>query len=214
MSSLSIFGIFNREPTPKPSNVNGLFVHPIDRPIVDNIFACSRVMPFIAGGACLAWYQNRPVDSDIDLYFQSKMNFESFRYDFEISTMFKEHYSYEVKATSENALTYGIADVKTNKNWTVQLIKKNYHNTLEAVLDEFDITVCKIGFDSKRVVMRSTFIRDEQYKLLKFDNVSPQSHKRMVKYMAYGYQPAHHTFEQVCNSDKIDWTSTGTDHYA
>ena len=218
MGNLSIFNIFGDAPTsgayPPLPKIDGLFVHPVDRPIVENIFSCSRVMPYIAGGACLAWYQNRPVDSDIDVYFQSKMHFESFKHDFELSEMFREHGSYTVKATSDNAVTYGAHDSTTCKSWTVQLIKKNFHSTLEAVLDDFDITVCKIGFDSRQVVMRSTFARDEQYRLLKFDNVSPQSHKRMVKYMAYGYQPAHHTFEQVCNSDNIDWTSMGTDHYA
>lgn len=217
MGNLSIFGIFDSEPTgtfPKPPKLNGLFVHTADRPIVDNIFACSKFTPYIAGGACLAWYQNRTVDSDIDLYFQSKMHFESFKHDFELSEMFRDHGSYTVKATSDNALTYGVHDRTTDKSWTVQLIKKNYYSTLEAVLDDFDITVCKIGFDGRRVAMRSTFARDEQYRLLKFDNVNPQSHKRLVKYMAYGYQPAHHTYEQVCMSDNIDWTTMGTDHYA
>lgn len=210
----SIFGDDITGVFPKPPKVNGLFVHPEDRPIVDNIFGCSKDTPYIAGGACLAWYQNRPVDSDIDVYFHSRFHMESFKDNFEHSAMFKEQASYAIKSTSDNALTYGVTDIKTDKKWNVQLIKKNFQSNLEAVLDDFDITVCKIGFDGNRVVVRSTFARDEKYKLLKFDNVNPQSHKRLVKYMAYGYQPAHHTFEQVCNSDNIDWTLTGTDHYA
>jgi hypothetical protein len=219
MGNLSIFnlGIFNEEPKgtfPPPPELNGLFVHPVDRPVVDNIFNCSKVMPYLAGGACLAWYQHRPVDSDIDVYFQSKMQFEEFKYDFERCEMFDKHGSYTVKMTTDNALTYGATDRNTGKTWTVQLIKKDFHPTLEAVLDNFDITVCKIGFDGSKVVMRSTFARDEQYRILKFDNVNPHSHKRLVKYMSYGYQPAHHTFEQVCNSDNIDWLAKGTDHYA
>ena len=219
MGNLSIFGLnFGAEPKteiPQPvvRRVDAEFVQVDDRPIVDTIFTCSIIQPYIAGGACLAWYQHQSVATDIDLYFYSPMQFERFKEDFERSKFFT-HGCYTIKTNTNNALTYGVTDYDTGKNWAVQLIKKDWYSTVEDVLDKFDITVCKIGYDGKRVVTRSTFIDDVATRTLRFDNINPMSHKRLVKYMAYGYEPTLGEIERLVNDENIDWETKGTDHYA
>ena len=219
MGNLSIFGFdFSDDKLPKSEVVAPIidmeFVHPTDRLIVDVIFECDkyRSTPFIAGGACLAWYQNEPVKTDIDLYFKNGIDYQNFKAAFELSNFFKTG-AYTVKASTNNALTYGATDYNTGKNWTIQLIKKKFYYTVEEVLDDFDITVCKIGYDGKRVVTSSTFIPDVATRTLRFDNINPISHKRLVKYMAYGYEPALGEIERLIENETVDWDARGTDHY-
>lgn len=199
----------------KTYKVDAEFVHPADHPIVDYIYECDRfrTVPFIAGGACLAWYQNQPVTTDIDVYFRNGIDFVAFKTAWETGNMFKKGY-YTVKSTSDNALTFGAYDNKTERTWTVQLIKKKFYSTLEELLDDFDITVCKIGYDGTNVVTRSSFVHDVATKTLRFDNINPMSHKRLVKYMAYGYEPAWGEIERLVANENIDWDTKGTDHYA
>jgi hypothetical protein len=216
---LAIFNIFGsnedvRTPPVSHKTVAMDFVHPDDQSIVDTILSCSYTLPYIAGGACLNWYLNRPTATDIDLYFYSPMQYERFKKEFENSDLFRYHGSYTVQSTSNNALTYRAHDRRIDRSWTVQLVKKNFYPTIESVLDDFDITVCKIGYYSNRVVTRSTFIDDVATKTLRFDNINPQSHKRLVKYMCYGYEPSQTEFEKICLSESIDWTARGDDHYS
>jgi hypothetical protein len=214
---VGIFSIFQDtivvDTTKKPL-VDAGFVHPDDRPIVDHITACRSAYTFIAGGACLAWYQNRPVTTDIDVYFFSDLQLDRFKQYFENSDFFQNHASYMIKATTGNAFTYSVCMNESGKYWNVQLIKKNFYRTLEAVLDNFDITVCKIGYDGEQVLTRSTFVDDVATRTLRFDNINPMSHKRLVKYMAYGYEPAPGIIAELVASENIDWETKGTDHYA
>lgn len=213
----NVFNIFDVTPSttyPKQPKLDGQFVHPEDRWIVDRFYIRKHTPLCIAGGACLAWYQNRPVDSDIDLYFTNHAHYEIFKEKVLERTSSDVDVVCRTVTTSDNAITYRVTNTKTGKEWTVQLIKKSYYSNVQSVIDDFDITVCKIAFDFDKVFTSSTFAIDERNKELRFDNVSPQSHKRLVKYMSYGYQPTPETFELVCNSKNVDWTLTGADHYA
>jgi hypothetical protein len=215
MSFLSIFDLGEPKGTyPAPPTVDGRFVHPRDRDVVDIIWQVSsgRSPPFIAGGACLAWYQGRATASDIDVYFTSREHFDIFNTQW--STTMGQKYYKTITSESNNAITYRLQNIDDGRQHTVQLILKKFYKDLEEVLDDFDITVCKIGYDHRRVIIRSTFVEDVAHKTLRFDSINPQSHKRLVKYMSYGFEPSAETIRQICHSSNIDWTITGTDHYA
>ena len=149
--------------------------------------------------------------TDIDVYFRSWDEYCRFVYMFERDYVFSRGH-YRISSDTENAVSYETHF--NNKDWNVQLIKKRFYRTIEEVLDDFDITVCKIGYDGNRVVTRSTFIDDEATKTLRFDAHNPMSHKRLVKYMAYGYEPAPGEIARLCQSANIDWDAKRTDHYA
>ena len=53
---------------------NSLFVHEKDQ-LIQKLINCHKDGPWIAGGACLAWYQNTPTSSDIDVYFANEEQF-------------------------------------------------------------------------------------------------------------------------------------------
>ena len=188
------------------------FIHPRDRDLIYFLADHRHATWWVAGGACLAWYQNQPTSTDIDLYFRSS---ESWNYlNSFISCYQGSQYTITNVASTANACTYQFIDRKSDTKFTVQLIKKKFYPTLEAVLDDFDITVCKIGTDGQSIVIRSTFVEDVATRTLRFDSINPMSHKRLVKYMAYGYEPAAGVIEDLVNDDNIDWDSKGTDHYA
>lgn len=170
---------------------------------VNNIICPDKEGPWIAGGACLAWYQNQPCTTDIDVYFANQAQYNW------VEAEAKRYGSLVIETA--NAATYRITGTQ---NWTVQLIKKQFYAKLTDVIDRFDITVCQIGWDGKRVTVGKHFVHDVDNRLLRFNNITTQSHKRLVKYMCYGYTPVEGCIEQLVNHANIDWEAKGNDHYA
>lgn len=182
-----------------------LFVHKKDQLLLELINPNING-PWIAGGACLAWYQNKPCTTDIDVYFANEQQFSA------VEQKFRNFKSSELIATSKNALTFSV--VHAVEKWTVQIIRKQFYPSLKAVISDFDITVCQIGWDGDKITVGKNFVHDVANRVLRFQNISPQSHKRLVKYMCYGFKPVDNCIEKLIQSNNIDWLSKGSDHYA
>ena len=184
------------------------FVHSNDLPVVEYLMKISAGGCYFAGGACLAWYQHCQTKSDIDVYFNDEKYWQRTVQIIKNDSKFNPAMTH----STVNAATFNMS--YNCQAWKVQLIRKNFYQKIEHVIDDFDISVCKIAFDGNRVVMGPTFARDVANRVLRFDKISPQSHKRLIKYMCYGYRPLDNTIENLVNSLDIDWEATGTDHYA
>ena len=150
--------------------------------------------------------------SDIDVYFASKKQFE--KYTSAIDRHIIEYgLNIHNKIVTENAITLDLKGPNGDQ-FKLQLIKKNFYPDAQSVIDDFDITVCQIAWDGSNLVVGKDFITDLKNKKLRFYKISPQSHKRLVKYMSYGYEPDNQTFKELMLSSDIDWDKTGADHYA
>jgi len=172
--------------------------------------------PWIAGGAPLAWYNDEAVTTDIDVYFKDEKAFNK------LYNTFKEE-EVEVKSSgpghlfnffetkkknkdvriihkSDNAIT-----VRYKEKWTVQLIRHTYYKDPQAIIDNFDISVCQLVTDGyNNLVFGPDTLRDIRSNTLRIENYRAGCVSRLVKYMAYGYKPVDGTLENIINIPKLD----------
>lgn len=141
--------------------------------------------PWIAGGACLRWYQNQPVsESDIDIFCANEEQVKRVIEDI------KSYGRYTTKYESDNATTLTYYSKENNKEWTLQVIKRRYFRSLKEVIDNFDISVCQIGTGGNEWLLGKDTARDIREKNLRMNMpLQPDAAKRLVKYWTYGYRP-------------------------
>lgn len=207
----SIFSDFIAIETPTKSSkiesVKKLFyptVHPDDYYPVSVIEPNMDNGPWIAGGAVMRWFQNDTVElSDIDVFCASEAQFEMLRHRMQVD--YKDICN--LRFTTDNALTYDVFayDGGVQKSWTIQLIKKHYFDSADAVLDKFDITACQFITDGFSTQHGPTAVQDLNQKKLRFRQVKPDSLKRYIKYMAYGFRPDPGLFDQIVNQSDAQW---------
>lgn len=177
---------------------NDYYPIPIIKPSLDN-------GPWIAGGAVLRWFQNRPVGySDIDVFCANEEQLKMVQH--RITVDYKDQSL--LRYTSDNALTYEIWVRDTHDVehwWTVQLIKKQYFDSADAVLNRFDITVCQFITDGSSIRTGATSIQDLNQKKLRFNKIKSDSLKRYIKYMAYGFRPDPGVFDEIINQTDAQW---------
>lgn len=166
--------------------------------------------PWIAGGACLRWYQGNPVgESDIDVFCSNAKQAA------DLITKIKSYGRYSVKFESENAVTLEYQSKESwKKRWTIQIITRRYFNSLQEVIDCFDISVCQIGTGGQEWLLGSDTARDIREKNLRM-RVPLQSDaaKRLVKYWTYGYRPVENLLDLVRYNPNGKWKYDVDDTY-
>jgi hypothetical protein len=210
-----IFGEFGFEAKPidsgKEPEIYGVpTVHRTDQEAVCVIEPDYEQGPWIAGGACLKWFQGLPVgDSDIDVFCKNAVQAQ------QIIERIKSYGRFHVKFESENAvtLTYHRKDQWVT-DWTIQVITRRYFSSLREVIDSFDLSVCAIGTTGTEWEMGKTTARDIREKNLRFIiPLQPDAPKRLVKYWTYGYRPVPGTLESIQNNPTTRWTYEGIEDY-
>jgi hypothetical protein len=174
---------------------------------------------WIAGGTALNWYQGKPCNSDVDIFFRSESGMQRM---FDKLSEQNQHqniwenfsptgYSIQNTMCTENAVTFKIEC--SQRSWDVQLVKREYFETAEAVIDDFDITVCQIATDGNDTAVGEWFARDVRNKRLRFHKIGKGSAKRLVKYWCYGYEPTDEEIKKITSDPKLIWQA-GDDDYA
>jgi len=179
-----------------------------------------KMGPWVAGGAVRRWIENKPVDSDIDVFFANEA--QLLRVKDKIEQIGQYNQIVEdprlpmLRGTrgpivkSENALTYKIDNDKT-----VQLIKRRWYDSAEDVINDFDITVCQFLTDGSSVLYTQTALEDLKTKTLRFRKLAQNSFCRLIKYRCYGFEPTKQVLDQfdknitdiqVTNLSDIDGT--------
>lgn len=158
--------------------------------------------PWIAGGACLRWYQGLPVgDSDIDVFCANAKQAA------DVIENIKSYGRYSVKFESENAVTLSYHSKDDySKNWTIQIITRRYFSSLEEIISNFDISVCEVGTAGNQWQLGPFTGRDIRERNLRFKiPLQPDAMKRLIKYWAYGYRPVEGTIEAIQNNPNAKW---------
>lgn len=169
--------------------------------------------PWIAGGACLRWYQGQPVgDSDIDVFCASAIQAK------EVIDRVKSYGRYTVKFESENAVTLEyrsehLGTLNTDK-WIIQIITKRYYNSIKEVVDNFDISVCQLGTCGFDWELGNYTARDIREKNLRMNiPLHPDALKRLSKYWTYGYRPVPGLLDAVINNPIAKWEFNPSEDY-
>jgi hypothetical protein len=158
--------------------------------------------PWIAGGAALRWWQGQPVgESDIDVFCANAKQAE------EIIANIKSYGRWQRKFESDNATTLSYwSKENTSKQWTIQIIKRRYFDSLQEVINSFDMTVCEIGTSGNDWVLGKETAKDirERNLRLKYP-LQSDALKRVVKYWTYGYRPVEGVLDAVQNNPVGKW---------
>ncbi len=149
--------------------------------------------PWMAGGATLRWYQGLPVgENDIDVFCKSKEQMQA------VVDAVKSYGRYSTKHESDNAITLSYHNKAGTKYWTIQIIKRRYFDSLQEVVDNFDITVCQIGTGGQEWLMNKNTARDIRERNLRMNMpLHPDAAKRLAKYWTYGYRPVEGLLEAI-----------------
>lgn len=177
-------------------------VHKADSEPLNLIWPDIKHGPWIAGGACLRWYQGQPVgENDIDVFCANAKQAA------EVIDRIKSYGRFSVKFESENAVTLNYWTKKDySNNWTIQIITRRYFGSLQEVIDNFDITVCEIGTAGNEWIMGASTARDIRERNLRFKMpLQPDALKRLTKYWAYGYRPVDGTLAAIQNNPNAKW---------
>lgn len=170
-------------------------VHKDDSEPVSIIWPDVQQGPWIAGGACLRWFQGQPVgESDIDIFCSSREQAES------IVERIKSYGRYSTKYESDNAITLSYHN-KDSRYWTLQVIKRRYFNSLQEVIDNFDISVCQVGTGGNDWLLGKHTAKDIRERNLRMNlPLHPDAAKRLIKYWTYGYRPVNGLLDSVRNN--------------
>ena len=182
--------------------VNFPTVHKNDSEPLTLVWPDIKRGPWIAGGACLRWFQGDPVgESDIDVFCANAKQAA------DIIENIKSYGRYTVKFESENAVTidYWSKD-GYDKRWTIQIITRRFFTSLEEVIGNFDITVCEVGTCGNQWQLGSFTARDIRERNLRFKlPLQPDALKRLTKYWTYGYRPVEGTIAAIQNNPIAKW---------
>ncbi len=173
-------------------------VHKDDSEPLSIVWPDLKQGPWIAGGACLRWYQGQPVgESDIDIFCSSAEQAQR------IIDEIKSYGRYTTKYESDNAVTLSYYGKESSKSWTLQVIKRRYFRSLKEVIDNFDISVCQVGTAGNDWLIGKHTARDIRERNLRMNTpLQPDAAKRMVKYWTYGYRPVEGLLDAV-NSNPV-----------
>ena len=206
MSRFSFDDLFGKPEEPKKDYP---LVHADDQEPV-RVICPTPQGPFIAGGSCLQWYQHKPIDqADIDIFCVDSNQVKELKQRLHAQATVQEKYH------TENALTYAyVSKSKIRRYWTVQIITKRFYDSLQDVVNSFDISVCQIGTDGTNWVMGEHTASDIRNKVLRMNYpLQAQAAKRLVKYCSYGYRPVDGLIENIVQNDISAWKFTSMEEY-
>ena len=203
---------------PRQELAKKLFLYPTahkeDQLLVNIISPDLKDGPWIAGGACLRWFQNQPVGeySDIDVFCknekQAQKLIDYIKNEVGLSH-FNGHTSTIIK--TDNACTFNVN--ANSRNWKLQIITCKYFDTIQDVVASFDITVCQVATSGNEWILGTDTAKDINEKNLRFNRITNQTPKRLVKYWTYGFTPVPGTIETIQNHENCTWNFVGTIDY-
>lgn len=164
--------------------------------------------PWLAGGAVRKIYLNEDIGgSDWDFWFKSPEQFKRAKQ--KITDL-----GASVAHTSDNAVSFKYyTDDGSIQN--LQIVKTQYFDTAQQVIDQFDFSVCQLATDGNTTIIGNITARDLRTKTLRLSKPELPAYimPRLVKYMVYGYRPCVDLLNQIDTSlDAIDWEKSTNDY--
>lgn len=149
-----------------------------------------RTGPWLAGGAPRRLLQSKSLeDGDVDIFFSETKDWKQFD---------KILGHYEEVFKSPRATTYLVNGLK------VQIIKRRFYDSLDAIFKDFDFSVCQIATDGKKLGLTKQAHLDIMDNVLRF---APQGVvakytvvKRMAKYLKHGFLPEPGLYKTIVES--------------
>jgi hypothetical protein len=162
--------------------------------ILEILPKCTTNGPWIAGGALLRTYTGQPLDSDVDVFFQSQEQMTQFISQIALNAYTEldedrnsSHYTIKDNVVSDWHTTITINYMQ--RDYKIQCVSFFYFKDVGELFDSFDFDVCMLAYDGESIhVSESTMDAINNKKIvLKKINYPSITLKRLVKYMRQGY---------------------------
>jgi hypothetical protein len=163
--------------------------------------------PWIAGGAVLQWFNKSTVGShDVDVFFKNERQFQSLLDFFQKAAL--SNFELDSNNIKNCSLIFSSDNAYTFKydQWHIQLIKTHFFDSVDALLNHFDITACKLATDGTQWYTNHPSTIDHiENKILDMDRIrSDMAVKRLFKYWIYGYQPTVDLIERLQQTPDLE----------
>lgn len=187
------FGTATEKPKPK------------QRPTLENIVSVvyrnttEKSGPWIVGGCARQVLLGEDNFNDIDVWFKDIYQFEQLkqRLSDEFGYEMYEHY------VSDNAITYHVGDFK------VQLIRRAWYPSLQAVFDSFDFTCCQLALDDN-LTAYGPGEDDARNLRLRVNHLDKNAFlSRYAKYVGYGYSMDPSEFLKIIDNMDLNYEFYG-----
>jgi len=155
--------------------------------------ALTATGPWLAGGSVRRLISRLPQESDFDFFFRDQAQFDAFceaikgkgakqqnESDFNVTFRLP---AAEAKPVDEDSFEGGGPELK------VQAIRVAFFETLDAVIDSFDFSICQCGFDGTDLLFGQWALFDIANKRLVPGKLSygTSSLRRLIKYARQGF---------------------------
>jgi hypothetical protein len=177
-------------------------LHPTLKNIISVIYhkGTERTGPWIAGGMGRQIVLGETNFNDVDIWFRDREQLE------EVHARLLDVFGSEVveKYSSDNALTYKIGD------HTVQLIRRRWYSSLDAVFADFDFTCCQIAVDDD-LTAYGPGVEDAKKYVLQLNRLDTRAFlARYAKYLGYGYAMEPAEFLDIIENNTLNYEFDGT----
>ena len=156
--------------------------------------------PWIVGGMGRQMVLGESNFNDIDIWFRDKQQYD------ETLTRLSDTFGYKMyeKFSSDNAMTYKIDD------FTVQLIRRKWYPSLDAVFADFDFTCCQVAVDDN-LTAYGPGVEDAKNYVLKVNRLDEKAFlARYAKYVGYGYVMNPDDFMQIIENQPLNYEFDGS----
>jgi hypothetical protein len=142
-----------------------------------NLINSSGSQCWLAGGAIRSAIGREPI-ADYDLFFRNSIAAANTRI-----TLEDRGFEIVFKCPEGKLTTYKKGDMK------IQCITENYYNSMQSLIDTFDITACRYVMSDDRVLTSYSAIRDTLKKRINLHRIDNPvaTMKRIAKYVSKGY---------------------------
>ena len=146
--------------------------------------------PWVAGGSVWKSIEGIPLACDIDFFFQSKQQCESWYRTILSIPYYHRILSESVSNSYNTTFKYCVPFGTKNKPFTLQLVSFKFFKDMENLLDSFDFTACQFGFDGKHLYTGNTSIDDLRNREIIINNISsyPATLHHIKKYTSIGFK--------------------------
>lgn len=159
--------------------------------------------PWLAGGYIRRTLTNQKLDSDLDFFFRNEEQLKEFALGLE------DRGATKVKENDKNQMyvlpsKIGVLDDEKKihlPELNIQLINFRYYDSMDAVLDSFDFTLCQFGFDGQYISMNEFALWDTARKQIVPHKVSfgVATLRRLIKYTNQGYTACGGCLTEILN---------------
>lgn len=149
--------------------------------------------PWVAGGSVRRLVMGMAQDSDYDFFFRDQEQFEQFCADMKAKgarSVNENDFNITFRMPSKEAKPIGDDEFEpAGPELKVQAIRIAFHESLEAVLDSFDFSICQCGFDGDNLLFGRWSLFDLAAKRLVPGEIryGTSTLRRIIKYTRQGY---------------------------